>query len=329
MIGVIGNRGGSIASGFSKENFLQYCRRRHKFIYEYIFKKCTQQTMVFKCPYHGTVSVDSEKHFKGLGCPKCLVEKKKTYDDFLRVAAKRHGKRFKYPKNVKGYSLQSRIKIKCPDHGEFIQAAHAHLNSNHGCPHCAKGQLSKKMFVKAAKKKYKDRFDYTNIPPGILNGKVQIKCNTHGWFMQYPQSHLEAETGCMDCAYDERNPGVKHFYLYLFECRKGKARFYKPGLANNVERRGKEHARALAPGWGIKLIGSWKLSSHHGAYSTEQYILNNLPGRKVSPKVMSVGHTEAKYNNLSRAKMKEKMEKLIKSYLRKSKTYVHKSQKFK
>lgn len=325
MLGVI-RSGGYSAKMAGKDMFIQYCRKRFKFIYRYIYKECTQERMVFMCPYHGKQSVESHRHFNGLGCRKCLSEPDKGYKDFIDVARRRHGKRYRYPAKVAGYTLQSRIKIRCPDHGEFPQAAYAHLTSS-GCPFCAKGMLSKKTFIRQSKKVHKDKYDYDAVPEGVLKGKVKIRCKDHGWFSQYPQSHVEG-SGCMDCAYTERNPNCKHFYLYLFECRKGSKRFYKPGLANDVTRRGKEHARSLAKGWTIKLLRSYKLNEHHGAYSTELYVLNNLPGRPVSKKLMKVGHTETKYNKLNQKEMCERMDKLIRAYLRKSKKFVHKSQKF-
>lgn len=329
MLGMIRNAGGynSNISRMGRDAFLQFCRKRFKFIYKYIVKECSQDKTVFYCPYHGKQSVEAARHYKGLGCRKCLSEPDKTYNDFLEVAKKRFGNRYKYPKKVVGYNLQTRLQIRCKDHGIFTQAAYAHLTSN-GCPYCAKGMLSKKQFLKKAKKVHGDRYDYDAVPDGILKGKVKIRCKDHGWFNQYPQSHIE-ESGCMDCAYKIRNPGVKHFYLYLFECRKGNRRFYKPGLANDVERRGKEHARALATGWEIKLLRSYKINESHGAYSTELYILKNLPGKPVSKSIMTVGHTETKVNKLSRKAMTEKMDKLVRSYVRKSKTHVHSSQKFK
>lgn len=320
--------GGSSAKMPGKDMFLQYCRKRHGFIYKYIYKECTQEKMVFMCPYHGKQSVDSHRHFGGLGCTYCLAEGPKSYSDFLALSEKRFGKEYKYPsKKPLIYNLQTRITIKCKHHGEFIKAAHAHLNGE-GCPYCARGMLSDKQFIKAAKKIHKDKYDYSLVPKGILKEKVTIVCNSHGKFKQYAQSHLE-ESGCMDCVYTDRNPGAKYFYLYLFECRKGKMRFYKPGLANDVNRRGKEHARALAKGWSIKLLKAWAIKEHHGAFSTELYVLNNLPGKTVSKKVMKIGHTETKLNKLSQSDMVDRMGMLIRAYVRKSKKFVHKSQKFK
>lgn len=327
MIGAIRSNGAPMAKMAGKDMFIQYCRKRFKFIYKYLYKECTRETMVFYCPYHGKQSVESMRHFNGLGCRACLAEADKAYDDFLNLAKKRFGNRYRYPKSVPGYNLQSRITLKCKHHGSFIKAAHAHLNGE-GCPYCAKGMLSKKQFLKLAKKAHGDKYDYSAVPDGVLTGKVKIKCKRHGWFQQYPQSHAD-ESGCMDCAYTARNPGMNHFFLYLFECRKGNLRFYKPGLANDVTRRGKEHARALAPGWTIKLLASYKVSEVHGAYSTELYILKNLPGKPVSKKIMKVGHTETKWNRLGQKDMMQRMEKLIRSYLRKSKKHVHTTQKLK
>lgn len=328
MLGMIRNSGGfnQNISKMGRDAFLQYCRKRHKYIYKYVIKECNQDKTVFLCPYHGKQTVEARRHMNGLGCRQCLAEPNKNYQDFLKLANQRHGM-YKYPKAFPLYSLLSRITIKCKLHGEFTKMVAAHLNSE-GCPWCSKGMLSKKQFVKIAKKKHNDRYDYEAVPDGILKGKVKIRCKSHGWFSQYPQSHVEG-SGCMDCAYTDRNPGVKHFYLYLFECRKGNKRFYKPGLANDVERRGKEHARALAKGWTIKLLRSYKINEHHGAYSTELYILKNLPGRPVSKSVMAVGHTETKYNKLSQKAMIAKMDTLVKSYVRKSKKHVHSSQKLK
>ena len=55
-------------------------------------------------------------------------------------------------------------------------------------------------FIKKAKEKHGDRYDYSLTKYLGCNDKVIIICNKHGKFDQLPRCHIDRGNGCKDCA---------------------------------------------------------------------------------------------------------------------------------
>ena len=55
-------------------------------------------------------------------------------------------------------------------------------------------------FIKKAKEKHGDRYDYSLTKYLGCNDKVIIICNKHGEFDQLPRCHIDRGNGCKDCA---------------------------------------------------------------------------------------------------------------------------------
>ncbi len=68
---------------------------------------------------------------------------------------------------------QSQPTIRCPVHGDFKQTPTAHI-AGAGCPKCAaEGQaLTTKEFIKKARSKHEDRYDYTQVK--YVNSSTQV-----------------------------------------------------------------------------------------------------------------------------------------------------------
>lgn len=74
------------------------------------------------------------------------------YEDFTKKAIEKHEDKYKYP-YFDETSVDSKIKIICPTHGEFEQAIYAHLRGQ-GCPKCIgeKRGYTTENFISDAKK---------------------------------------------------------------------------------------------------------------------------------------------------------------------------------
>ncbi len=99
-------------------------------------------------------------------------------------------------KNVK-------IKIICPEHGEFEQNRYSH--KKYGCWKCsvelrAKNQISNKdKFTEKADLVHGiNAYDYSSVVYIDSKTKVKIICHQHGEFEQIPNSHLSGN-GCPKC----------------------------------------------------------------------------------------------------------------------------------
>ena len=90
------------------------------------------------CLKHGSFWQLSDNHKKGMGCPKCAGNNKKTTIDFLNQCSQEYD----YSK-VKYISSKEKIEIICNKHGSFWQTPDNHISKSHGCPKCNNNGVSK------------------------------------------------------------------------------------------------------------------------------------------------------------------------------------------
>lgn len=100
------------------------------------------------CPEHGEFMQKPCKHLLKQGCPICGdkqngINKRITLNDFITRCNEIHENKYDYS-NVIYEGWDKQIIIICPEHGEFIQNAGAHL-SGHGCPMCHQSKLESKI----------------------------------------------------------------------------------------------------------------------------------------------------------------------------------------
>ena len=139
-----------------------------------------------------------------------------TKNIFINRAKLVHGNKYDYSKTE--YNGWNEIScIICPEHGEFWQTPHNHLNG-HGCPKCHHekiGKLKRKKiekFIEDAIKIHGEKYDYSKVEYVNSKTKVCIICKYHGEFWQTPDSHIYQKNGCPKCSgqYMDRD--------YFIEC---------------------------------------------------------------------------------------------------------------
>ena len=179
----------------------------------YDYSKVVYGTMAEKviigCRIHGMWLQSPLKHLTGRQCPKCadisrLKKKRSNSEDFIKKATKIHGDFYNYDK-VKYVNNYTKVIICCPIHGEWLQAPMKHLDGN-GCPTCGKtknkgkDQVGQRKFIKEAKEKFGDLYDYSEVRFRSIKGGVKILCATHRLYTQTPKTHLSDRGGCPTCA---------------------------------------------------------------------------------------------------------------------------------
>lgn len=92
------------------------------------------------CPEHGEFHQLPKAHLEGQGCPKCVGFNKDT-KEIIQEFKTTHNNAYNYDL-VEYVKAQDEIRIICPEHGEFLQRAYAHLQGQ-GCPTCniSKGEI--------------------------------------------------------------------------------------------------------------------------------------------------------------------------------------------
>jgi len=209
-----------------KEKFIKKAKEKHNDFYNYsLVEYINSKTPVeIICPKHGIFLQRPALHVFGHGCKKCGYEKnsrsfRKSKRKFILEAAKVHNGVYDY--SLAEYkTTEDKIKIKCLNHGIFLQTPHMHLLGN-GCPECKKDSLSKNHlkttedFIKKATELHKSFYNYSLVDYKNNKTPVEIICPKHGRFLQRPDSHI-AGKGCSKC-FSGHSKGEKEVVGFLKE----------------------------------------------------------------------------------------------------------------
>ena len=109
----------------------------------------------------------------------------------------------KYDYSFVNYSgIHNKVKIICPEHGEFFQEPHKHMRGS-VCPKCNidRQKLTTEDFIKKSREAHGDKFDYSKVKYINYDTKVEITCPIHGSFLQTPNNHFLY--GCSRCGKDK------------------------------------------------------------------------------------------------------------------------------
>lgn len=120
------------------EEFVRIANLVHNGKYDYskteYINKCVKICVI--CPIHGEFWQEAHSHLNGCGCPQCYTESHtKKQEEFVQQAKDIHGGKYDYSQS-KYVRKDIKIKIICPEHGEFWQTPNCHLGGQ-GCPKCA------------------------------------------------------------------------------------------------------------------------------------------------------------------------------------------------
>lgn len=188
-------------------DFINRAREVHGDRYDYskVTYVIAKNYVTIICPEHGEFEQWPSNHCAGYGCPGCGGNKPLTLDGFIERANKIHKGRYDYS-SVEFKNVESKIEIKCLDHGSFLQRLFSHLKG-FGCPRCGRAVTGKKLchsrkrFVEDARLAHGDRYDYSQVKYVNALSKVTIVCPVHGAFRQSPASHIR-DVGCPKCGID-------------------------------------------------------------------------------------------------------------------------------
>lgn len=199
-----------MAKKLTTEDFIERAKKVHgnKYDYSKVEYVSSQKKVCIICPEHGEFWQIPNSHLLGFGCAKCAKKKlgetfKKTTEQFVEEANIVHNGKYDYSKtDYKG--KDAKVCIICPEHGEFWQTPHNHLNGA-GCPKCKYKNFSEKRkdttesFIEKAKLVHGDKYDYSKVNYVDSHTKVCIICPEHGEFWQKPNNHIHG-WGCAKCS---------------------------------------------------------------------------------------------------------------------------------
>ena len=229
------------SSNFSDtvNSFIEKAKCVHGCKYDYSFVEYlnSKTKVIIVCQRHGSFDQTPSNHLLGQGCPKCGTENassstKSNVIDFIRKSEITHDDKYDYSE-VNYLNANTKVKIKCKNHGFFTQTPNSHLNGR-GCPNCG-GKIIHTInsFIKQAKSVHGDKYDYSDVKYKNAKTKVKITCKTHGSFFQTPHNHCRGN-GCPGCAsygFDVTKPA------FLYVLRSCCGRYAKIGITNDPKRR--------------------------------------------------------------------------------------------
>lgn len=184
-------------NGYNKEIFIKKAKDKHgdKYDYSEVEYLGSYKPIKIVCKIHGEFLQMPYAHISGNGCPKCA--RSYTTDEFIDIAKNVHGDKYDYS-NTNYKKSYKNIDIICKDHGIFTQRASSHLQGL-GCPKCGtRKPYINDIFIKKAKDKHGDKYDYSKTDYNGSYQPVKIICKIHGEFSQSANSHING-SGCPIC----------------------------------------------------------------------------------------------------------------------------------
>lgn len=190
------------------KTFIEKAQKIHNGYYSY--KKSiylsNREYVTITCPIHGDFSQIAQSHLIGCGCAKCANEgRRMSADKFIERANSVHKNKYTYER-CNFITVAHKVTVTCPQHGDFLQNAAAHLRGQ-GCPICSRINyaLSKRTdineMIESFRKVHGDTYDYSLInDSSYVNYKtpLPIICKQHGIFYQKPINHIKGY-GCHQC----------------------------------------------------------------------------------------------------------------------------------
>lgn len=204
----------SLQKRLSQDEFIEKSKIVHNNRYDYsksIYATSNKKVIII-CPDHGEFEQTPNSHIDGKGCKKCANSYigdclRKSNDDFILESSKKYNNKFDYSKVVYN-TTHSKVIIICPDHGEFEQTPHDHLQKdNGGCRPCFLLEMEKyqfqslttEEFINKSKEIWGNKYDYTKSDYINAKTKVIIICPNHGEFEKTPDNFLRNKIGCPKC----------------------------------------------------------------------------------------------------------------------------------
>ena len=188
-----------------------------KYVFHCEDYKCKTSQIRVECKLHGEHKISADAILHGSACIYCngrLYPK-----DWIKNAKAVHGDKYIYDESKPPRIKSDRIRYKCPIHGWQETRYDCHVDLKCGCPVCAgyPNKLSteqrKANWVKRCKKKYNDRFDYSQFVYVNNDTKGLVTCKEHHYsYMIDPWMHLRGAGGCPFCTGSE---GEVHIRTWL------------------------------------------------------------------------------------------------------------------
>lgn len=207
----------------------------HKNKYDYSKIKYINNTTKVEiiCIKHGSFKQRPSDHIQGHGCPKCGGCGKyfNGNEYFIKRSQEIHENKYDYSL-VEYKTAKIKVKIICPEHGEFVQTPNNHLQGQ-GCIRCRNNFISKNnkfdsnIIIENLNKIHGNKYSYPESINSLGGGKIKIICPKHGLFEQNIINHYYNKNGCEKCGNNRLSKGETQIEIFLKENNINHMREYK------------------------------------------------------------------------------------------------------
>jgi len=156
-------------NSLTTKTFIEKAKAIHGNKYDYslvAYRKSCKKIKIL-CPDHGLFEQSPNNHLMGMKCVKCALKinadsRKYNTQEFIRKAMLVHKNKYDYSE-VDYKKCEIKIKIKCHNHGVFIQTPASHL-AGKGCPFCldSQGELKISDLLNSMNIKYEREKKFTD-----------------------------------------------------------------------------------------------------------------------------------------------------------------------
>jgi len=201
----------------TKEIFVERSNAKHNNFYKYpniyINNKIKIKIM---CPIHGEFHQLPSDHLRGIGCPKCAIEKnsnnkRNNLNTIIKKCNLLYNNKYDYSLIIDYKNMNQIQVIICKIHGIFKTSLHSHLNKKRGCKFCAinKRKDNNLKFIEKSNITHNNMYNYSLVDYKNSKSKVKIICRVHGLFEQKPNDHLQGK-GCPICKLSKGEKEIKN-----------------------------------------------------------------------------------------------------------------------
>lgn len=156
------------------EEFIEKAKKIHpEYDYSLVNYSGTYNKISLICPEHGEFRIAPNNLLQGQGCKKCGTKRaqaknRMSQNEFLLKAREVHGWKYDYSK-VDYVNTETKVCIICPEHGEFWQSPHHHLDGS-GCPECGRNDITENKLYEEVKSRFPDAIH--TYKPEFLRGEL-------------------------------------------------------------------------------------------------------------------------------------------------------------
>lgn len=191
----------------TNDSFKDKCRRIFNDRYSYektdLANRDEKGKVTITCPKHGDFKQYPYNHLRGVGCPMCANNRKKTTEEVKHEIASVHGDKYIIPIDFEYKGNKNKMHLICPLHGDFYPTYNNFIKKGCGCPHCSRHIYSQEEFISDLVKIYGKQFKYDDVIFTNYRTKIKLTCSKCGnTVYAYPKRALNGHVICDNCNSD-------------------------------------------------------------------------------------------------------------------------------